>query len=154
MSKMFITLFLLLTLSACGSKEHSNTTNSTTDINSSSMSSLEEKVEALKKYMTFNDRNYIAVDFTFWYQNNSDTFLPAPSDWNIQIIAVVPKNELNKWVKEMNPTAKKVKVSWIKTIPTKIQYPIITEWYTAPNKTVGIDRTNNIIVYRNTSFAF
>ncbi len=121
----------------------------TTNTKSSIFKTNQEKIQFLEKYITFK-RSYKKLDFHINYQDNSTGMVPGPSDWDICLVAVVPPFELEKWViglEKLKITPDKI---WLSKIPTKINYSKITEWYQlSSDSVIGIDRNNNVVVYRN-----
>lgn len=60
----------------------------TTRTNSSAYSTVQERASFLHQYVTFR-RTYETLDFDIVYLNNGG-MLPAPSEWDIRLIATVP----------------------------------------------------------------
>ncbi len=145
MKKIFI-ISCLLIIFACGESGPPSTRKA-----SSSFATTEEKVAYLHQYVPFK-RTYTDVDFLVWYQNNSGGMVPGPSDWDIRVIAIVPIDELSKWIVGYTKVDKSYDLAWVKEISTSINYSDSFEWYQSGRIIVGIDRLKSIIVYRNSTF--
>lgn len=117
---------------------------------SSARANIGDRVRFIENYVTFR-RNYTTLDYDITYQNNNDGLLPAPSDWDIRLIASVPRAEIEDWVpagaeKTDGPTPE-----WLKGMPGSIERDGISEWYRKSGTMVGIDRERSIVTYRSTS---
>lgn len=146
--KIFIILIASIMMFSCDSVD----TSKTAKITSSNFSSLDKKILTLEKYVYFR-RSYNSLDFSIDYHDNSTGFLTAPSDWDIRIIAIVPKNEINHWVSGLTLSTKPTNTAWLHGIPSNINYQSITEWYEQYGQEwVGVDRVNGIVVYRNVAY--
>ena len=127
-----------------------NNNNKTTMTTSTDFSSLAQKITFLEQYVRFR-RHYLQLDFFIAYHDNATGRLAAPSDWDIQIIARVPQHELEQWITDLQPMQKAPVVIWLKRIPTKIDLTDLSEWFQQGGRVVGIDRKQQIVVYRNTT---
>ncbi len=146
--KIFFILALSISVFSCDSKGISRTG----ETKSSEFSSLSEKILHIEKYVSFR-RKYKNLDFNINYHDNSTGAISAPSDWDIRIIAVVPKNEISSWLSGMKLSIKPIDQRWLQDIPSNINYQYISEWYELYGQEfVGIDRENGIVVYRNTTY--
>jgi len=58
---------------------------------------LADRILFLENYVNFR-RQYEILDYDIMYQNNGGGMVPAPSDWDIRLIAVVPRTEIEAWV--------------------------------------------------------
>ena len=143
MIKSILLAIVCLSLIGCGSK------GKTTKTVSSAFSTKQEKIQFLEQYVKFK-RSYTKLDFNIDYQDNSTGLVPGPSDWDISIVASVPSSELNEWITGLSKLEETPDKTWLKKIPTEIDYSGITEWYKLEaNSVVGINRNSNIVVYRN-----
>ena len=120
-----------------------------TETTSEKFDSLLNKISFLEQYVTFN-RQYENLDFIIFYQNNSNGFLPGPSDWDVQIIAQIPNDTINAWISNAK-TIKTDDTDWVLKIPTNINRSGFSEWYQKEKALIGVNRTQSIIVYRNRS---
>lgn len=146
--KVLVVLILSMNVFSCNSEDISRTEK----IKSSEFSSLSEKILHMEKYVNFR-RRYIDLDFNINYQDNSIGAIPAPSDWDIRIIAVVPKNEISRWLSGMKLSTENIDKTWLQDIPSNINYQYISEWYELyGQKFVGVDRSKGIVVYRNVTY--
>ena len=76
------------------------------------------------------------------------SFPPAPSEYDVRLVARVPTAELNDWVP---PGVKPVETGdtvWLDAVPGSEKAADITEWYAEPRRIVGIDRLRGIVAYR------
>jgi len=94
-------LMLLPALSGCGASESGGPPS--TETRSTSMPKLADRVRFLQTYVTF-DRQFEQLEFDIFYKNNGGGFVPGPSDWDIQLVAKVPQNELHLWTDGMQPS--------------------------------------------------
>ena len=95
----------LLFLTSCQESKTIKTT-------SKNFGSKTEKIKFLKSYLNLEYENFTDLDFYIDYQDNSTGMVPAPSDWDIYIIAKV--KDIEPWIKdkekleskpnELNPT--------------------------------------------------
>ncbi len=117
---------------------------------SAARADLADRVQFIERYVKFR-RQYVKLDYAVTYQNNGGGMVPAPSDWDIRLLAVVPKAEVNSWIP--SGVAKKQEHSphWLRDLPGSIQRQGITEWYRQSGTEVGIDRSRSVIAYRNTT---
>lgn len=81
------------------------------------------------------------------YQNNSG-FPPGPSDWDIQILAIVPSAAVEEWIPKDAEASEQKPPQWVTTIPGNIPTEGLREWYIQSGKAVGIDREHSIIACR------
>ncbi len=118
----------------------------TTDTRSSSIPTLDARVEFLQRYVAFR-RGYEELEFHIEYHNNSGG-LPGPSDWDVRVVARVPAGELNSWVPTGIAPANTADTTWLERVPGAINSTEITEWYVEPNRVTGIDRKRAIVAHR------
>jgi hypothetical protein len=111
---------------------------------------LAERIQFVEKYVNFR-RKYAKLDYDIMYQNNGGGMVPAPSDWDIRLIAVVPKTEIEAWVPVGAEKKDDPSPAWLKDIPGTIERDEITEWYRKSGIVIGVDRERSIVAYRNTS---
>lgn len=110
---------------------------------------LSDKVEFVEQYLSFR-RTYEALDFVVFYQNNSSGLVLGPSDWNIQLVAKIPKAEIPRWTEGLNAVTA-ANTDWLEYLPGEIDYSGISAWYASDNRLVGVDKVNAVIVYKNSS---
>jgi hypothetical protein len=111
---------------------------------------LADRIRFLENYVTFR-RQYEKLDYDIMYQNNGGGTVPAPSDWDIRLIAVVPKTEIQAWVPAGAEKKDDPSPAWLKDLPGTIERDGITEWYRKSGAVIGVDRERSIVAYRNTS---
>jgi hypothetical protein len=148
MASKYLILLLLLTVvcvAGCGEADGPQST----ETSSTKFSTLSEKVEFLEQYVKFR-RTYEDMDFVIYYRNGSEGRLdtPAPSEWDIRIIAKVPSAELSQWTKGLSPTTSP-EVDWLGDLPGRIDHSGVSVWFQSDRRLVGVDEDNAIIVYRN-----
>ncbi len=134
-----------LLLAGCGKNQ-----SKTTETESSRFSSLEEKQGFLEKYVTFR-RNYDDLDFWISFRDGGDGRVPAPTEWDVRIVAQVPTEELESWIEGLNE-AEKGDQEWLDLVP---QAPADLEgfsWYKEGQRIVGLNREKRIVVYRNFAY--
>ena len=108
---------------------------------------LADRVEFVETYVNFR-REYTRLEYDIFFQNNGG-FPPGPSDWDIRLVAEVSPNELTEWVSQgMAPGISPVD-GWHRKIANEIDVSNVSEWYSDGGRSVGIDRNNAIVVYRN-----
>jgi len=118
-----------------------------TDISSDSIPTLSDRITYLNEYVAFR-RSYQALDFHIRFRNGGDGMIPSPSEWDIRIVAVVPPEELTKWIPlgvTATPTAER---QWLESVPHADRAVGIREWYVSNNKVVGVDRESSVVAYR------
>ena len=109
---------------------------------------LSERIKTLETYVEFR-RNYNILEYDIFFQNNGGGRLPGPSDWDIRLAAQVPKDEIDVWVSQEMNTSSPPKKPWYQKIVNEIDVSGVTEWHSAGGRSVGIDRVDSIVVYRN-----
>lgn len=136
-----VLLAAALVLTGCGQRGPA-----TTNTTSTTIKTLAARVEFLERYVNFR-RTYETLDFDIRYANNSDGLLPAPSDWDIRVVATVPEAELKAW--ELTPALPAPPdKDWLKAVPTSLDLAGVDEWFGDARRVVGIDRKRRIVVYR------
>src|ERR1041385_4792124 len=122
----------------------------TTNTNSSSIATLADRTKFLNEYVSFR-RTYETLDFDIMYQNNGSGMVPAPSDWDVRLVATVPASELQAWIPSGVNASAAPKVGWLKSVPTRLDLSGVSEWYVDGKRVVGIDRAKRIVIYRISS---
>ena len=143
MNRFIISLVLSLGILGCSAERSGPPT-----VNTSSESQLEltERIRFLEQYITFR-RRYNQLEYRVQFLNGGG-LVPSPSEWDIKILAVIPKEDIQEWIPhKIQPS--KTPYQWISDIPGDIPTAGITEWYQDEQRTIGIDRANSIIAYRN-----
>lgn len=143
MKSVLFQFFSMICLLSCCSSHGPQTTNTS----STKFNTLSEKVEFLEQYVRFK-RTYKTLDFVIVYQNNSEGFVPGPSDWDIRIIAKIPSDEVEQWIKGMEMTDS-LDLDWLGVFSITIDKAGISKWYQSDGCIIGVDEKNSIIVYRN-----
>lgn len=136
-----------ITLSSCSSAPSGPASIQET---SEARSELKDRVAVLEKYVTFR-RTYETLDYDIMYQNNSSGMVPGPSDWDVRLVAQVPRSELEQWVPEGATKFDGSAQDWVTQVPGSIRRDGITEWHRSGGTIVGIDRDGSIVAYRNSS---
>jgi hypothetical protein len=114
---------------------------------SAKSSTLKERTDFLHQYVTFR-RTYQSLDFDIDFKNNSRG-VPAPNDYDIRLVAVVPADELQAWIPPgVGAVSIAPDVRWLATVPTTVNLSQINEWYEEPRRIIGVDRASNVVVYR------
>ena len=80
---------------------------------------------------------------------NGGSFPPAPSEWDIRIVASVDPNDLDQWAITGKRNLEMKTPDWVGTTAKSLNVDAISEWYTDGGRTVGIDRDANIVAYRS-----
>ncbi len=118
---------------------------------------LDEKVVFLKKYFSFksHDPTYLELDFFVSHYGKSGWFVGlGPNDWDIQVIAKIPPDEIPNWRKEYTPVdAKEIPMGldWVKTLPGTVDRTGPFQWYHDKEYGryyVGVDEKRSIIICR------
>ena len=110
---------------------------------------LSKKIEFLEQYVNFR-RTYKDLDFIISFHNNSGGLVPGPSDWDIRIVAQIPKAEIELWTNGLHSISLP-NIDWMKNLPGSIDYSGISTWFKSDNRLVGVDEGNAVIVYVNAS---
>jgi len=137
-------LMLLLPLAGCGP-----TGPPSTDTSSASIPVLADRIQFLQTYLTF-DRQYEQLEFNIVMKNNSGGFVPGPSDWDIKLVAKVPRNELPLWTNDLNSSPEDA--NWLPEVAQEIDVSGIDSWFRDGGNVVGIDQRNSIVAYRLNTF--
>lgn len=114
---------------------------------SDSRPDLDDRIKFIESYLTFR-REYVSLEYNVFYKNNSGRSLPAPSDWDIRLVAIVPSTTLNKWIISGKLIETMTTPDWVTETSRTIDTGSIKEWYKDGNREIGIDRTNNVVAYR------
>lgn len=117
-----------------------------TDTVSSSLQTLESRVEFLERHVTFR-RTYRELEFHIVFHNNSSG-LPGPSEWDVRLVARVPPDELTQWIPAGVQPLETADTDWLSSVPQPEKAVGITEWYSEPRRVIGIDRKESVVVYR------
>lgn len=120
-----------------------------TDTDSSAFGNLAEKVEFLERHVSF-DRSYDELAFSIRFFNGGAGFLsaPAPSEWDIRLVARVPEATLDEWAGTKSVDLPSEPLTWLDSVPSALSLTGIGEWYEDNGRVVGIDREQRIVVYR------
>jgi len=121
----------------------------TTTTSSRQFKTLAEKIAFLEHYVRFR-RTYFALDFNITFHNNGQGRVPGPSDWDIRLIARIPKAQMVLWTKDLHAIAS-APTDWLDALPAGISHSGITDWYQNSGRWVGINRVHGVVVYRNTT---
>lgn len=135
--------FLLILLAGCGGGSGP----ASTVTSSESIAALSDRIEFLHRYLTFR-RNYRELDFHIVYHNNGGGMVPGPSDWDIRLVAVVPREELESWIPNGVQPVRSIQSDWLAEVPNAKRANGIAEWYVDGLKEVGIDRERSVVAYR------
>jgi len=116
---------------------------------SAQFATLQQKIDFLQKYVMFR-RTYETLDFNISTLDGDAGLVPGPSEWDVRVVATVPASELAKWIPQgVQPSAKPPDQNWLTSIPTSLDLSGVDEWYDDGGRTVGIDREQRIVVYRD-----
>lgn len=140
-------LLILMLLTGC--VPTSSVPSSVAEI-SSSRTLLADRVQFIERYVTFQ-RQYDALEYDVTYINNSHGMVPGPSDWDIRIVAQVPKGDLPLWIPADIERHDDPPPSWVMGLPGALPTNGVTEWYRRSGLEIGVDRHSSIIAYRSTS---
>jgi len=117
---------------------------------SSTSSPLTQRTEVVEKYLTFR-RNYVNLHYQIFFQNNNHGAVPGPNDWDIRLLAKVPKEEIDNWVPAGSKEFPQIDPTWMEAIPGPIDCSQINLWFHYKNTLIGIDKDRSIVAYRNSS---
>lgn len=145
--RILIPLLMGLALAGCSKSQSGPASVAET---SAARANIGDRVRFIENYVTFR-RKYEKLDYDITYQNNGGGLVPAPSDWDIRLIASVPQAKIDDWVPAGAEKTDGPSPDWLKGMPGSIERDGITEWYRKSGTVVGIDRERSIVAYRNTS---
>ena len=120
------------------------------DTTSEQVATLPEKIKQVETYVRFR-RKYEKLDYRLMYKNNSGGFVPAPSEWDVRLVAIVPGEQLQDWSEGLE-SVDSAEQDWLKEVPTKIDYSGVSKWFRKGGVTVGIDEERRVVVYRNQAY--
>jgi len=86
---------IILFLSFCSSK------NKSIDIYSYQTKSKGEKLRILKDYVRL-DPGLRDAEYHIWYQDNSDGWIPGPSDYNLTLALKITPDSIDHWLKGLS----------------------------------------------------
>ncbi|MDY3563094.1 hypothetical protein R5W23_004593 [Gemmata sp. JC673] len=135
---------ILIACAGCGLKGHGP---ESTDTSSESLPSLADRSAFLERYVTFR-RSYRELGFHVRYQNNGNGLVPGSSDWDIRVVATVPREELAAWVPDGVPATPTADTDWLNGVPGGEHARPVSEWYVGQRVVVGIDRARAVVAYR------
>ena len=79
--------------------------------------------------------------------------VPAPNEWDICLIAVVPKEDLDLCIKDLEKLVTAPDLARFEIVTTDIDYSSVNEWYQkSTNSYLGISREKNIILYSSQKY--
>lgn len=140
---LLLLLFLALTTAGCHKSTSTNTS-------SDSFSTLDSKQAFLEQYVTFR-RSYEDLHFHISFSDGGSGWVPSPSEWNIRVLAVVPKEEMEEWVHGLK-VVDITDTEWLNGLPGALDDLSRFTWYQDEGRTVGLDRMNRRVLYRNITF--
>lgn len=142
MKNIALAIIVLILTASCDSSGPEST-----ETQSHRFNSLEEKVEFLNRYVKFR-RTYHELDFDILFRNGGGGMLPSPSEWDIKIVAVVPKSELGLWSSGLSP-AQAFDPDWINSVRLHNSNIEFSSWYREAGIEVAVDEKNSLVAYRN-----
>lgn len=138
---------LVVMLAACADESGPATVSQT----SVGIPQLSDRISFVESYVNFK-REYMELEYDIVYQNNgTGGGIPGPSDWDIRLIAKVPAEQIEQWLLPKPLDAATPEPMWHKETAHEIDISSVNEWYVDGNRTVGLDRANSIVVYRNST---
>ena len=108
---------------------------------------LADRVDFIEQYVNFR-RKYKQLEYDVSFMNGG-SFPPAPSEWDIRIVASVDPADLDEWVIAGKRDLQMKTPDWVATTARTLNVDTISEWYVDGGRAVGIDREHSIVVYRN-----
>ena len=145
MKGLFSSLLLALAITGCMVEASGPPSVQAT---SEARSELMGRVSFLEQYISFR-RTYKKLEYNVEFRNGGDGLLPSPSEWDIKVLAVVPKDEIHEWISGLPASQEEHPLEWLSEIPGNIPVDGIDEWYQDGRRTIGVDREHSIIAYRN-----
>ncbi len=139
-------LVLLMLLVGCSGNSGPPSVSET----SASRAALADRVEFIEQYVSFRRKyNQLEYDVSF---TNGGSFPPAPSEWDIRIVASVNPDDVDQWAIAGKRISGMATPDWVGTTAKSLSVDGVSEWYRdgvdTNGRTVGIDRDLNIVVYR------
>lgn len=138
--RMLFTLVSVSILTGCGQGK-------TTDTLSSEFMTLAERQEFLERYVMFR-RSYEDLHFDLSYIDGASGMLPAPTEWDIRVFAIVPAGEMEQWIDGLS-IASAPQFDWVLDIPNAPTDISSYTWYEGDRVIVGIDQENQSVLYWN-----
>lgn len=119
----------------------------TTESDSTHFSTLAEKQAFLERYVTFR-RHYDALNFAISYLEGGDGLIPGPTEWDVRLFALVPKESLDDWTSGLVSTQDS-DLSWVSSIPNAPPKLNSFQWFSDGSRVVGINHEDRLVLYRN-----
>ena len=146
MKTAFIFLTLALLVTSCQESK-------TTQTHSKIFKDLKSKISFLERYLNVQGKTFEKLDFYINFHDNSGGMVPAPNEWDICLIAVVPKEDLGLWIKDLEKLETAPDTARFEIVSTDIDYSSVNEWYQkSTNSYLGISREKNIIMYSSQKY--
>jgi hypothetical protein len=120
-----------------------------TDTHSKQFATDTEKIQFLKRYLSFPTAVETA-EFHVVYHDNSGGGIPGPSDWDIQAVLNVAPQNLSAWTHNAKVTAEKQDLAWGYSLAQQRGWKLQSEpkVYTASGKIVAIFEKEGLIFKR------
>lgn len=96
-------------------------------------------------------RSYDDLHFRLSYVDGGSGLVPGPTEWNVRVLAVVPKGEIDQWIDGLN-TATDPELGWVSDIPNSPTDLSYYKWYEGDRMIVGIDRERRTVLYWNRTY--
>ena len=145
MSRIVLVAVLLFVAGCTG-----NSGPPTTSETSAARPELADRVNFIEQYVKFR-RKYDQLEYDVYFRNGG-SFPPAPSEWDIRIVARVDPRDLDQWAIAGSRNLEMETPDWVGTTAGQLKVGAISEWYADGGRTVGIDRDHGIVAYRNQAY--
>jgi hypothetical protein len=113
--------------------------NMSTDTHSKQLATDTDKIQFLKRYLTFPTA-VEAAEFHVVYHDNSGGGIPGPSDWDMQVVLKVAPQNLSAWTHNLKMTSQKQDLEWGYSLAKQRNWKLQSKpkVYTGPGKIVAV----------------
>jgi hypothetical protein len=126
--------------------------NMSTDTHSKQFVTDADKIQFLKRYLTFPTA-VEAAEFHVVYHDNSGGGIPGPSDWDMQVVLKVAPQNLSAWTHNVKVTSQKQDLEWGYSLAQQRAWKLQSKpkIYTGPGKIVAVFEKEGFIFKRLTT---
>ena len=127
------------------------TTDLSTDIQSSTFATAEERVEFLNRYLDFPSPPKDA-QFTLVYHDNSQGFPPGPADWDLRMVVWIEPLDAPLWIKDMKEVEASPDFDWVLDLSPDIDRTMLenAQYFEIPGKRAAMPKEGVVALWYST----